>query len=143
VHVVDRSHPITAGMREYVWTLDDDMYVNLHWAPGAKVHVLATGRDDPAAYDPVVAGPKYPRSQYSKEQVARLAHVGEENPLVWTQDYGHGRVFAFTLGHGPPALQYDGVTSLLARGTEWAATGKVTVPLRDKAKAYLPEDLGH
>ena len=142
VHVIDRSHPITAGMREYVWTLDDDMYVNLRWAPDVKVHVLATGRDDPAAYDPAVAGPKYPRSQYSKEQVARLAHVGEENPLVWTADYGHGRVFAFTLGHGPPSLQYDGVTSLLARGTEWAATGKVTLPLKDKAKAYLPEDLG-
>jgi hypothetical protein len=37
------------------------------------------------------------------------------------------------------ALQFDGVSTLLTRGTEWAASGSVSVPLKEKAKAYLPE----
>ncbi len=34
------------------------------------------------------------------------------------------------------ALQYDAVTSLLVRGAEWAASGKVTIPLMDKARDF-------
>lgn len=141
VHIVDHSHPITAGMREYVWTFDDDMYTNLRWFPGRRVNVLATGYDDPAAYDEHHAGPKYPANRYSPAQLARMDSMAKENPLVWTADYGSGRVFAFTLGHGPQSLGYDGVTSLLARGTEWAATSKVTLPLLEKARAYLPSEI--
>ena len=63
--------------------------------------------------------------------------MGKDNPLVWTTQYGKGRVFAMALGHGPDTLQYDGVAGLLARGTEWAATGTATVALREKAQAYL------
>jgi hypothetical protein len=48
-------------------------------------------------------------------------------------------VLGFTLGHGPEALQFDGVSSLLTRGTEWAASGSVSLPLKEKAKAYSPE----
>ena len=51
VHISDPTHPITRGMREYLWTFMDDMYTNLQWTPGTAVHVLVTGRDDPAAYD--------------------------------------------------------------------------------------------
>jgi trehalose utilization protein len=29
VHLVDRTHPITQGMREFVWTYNDDMYTNM------------------------------------------------------------------------------------------------------------------
>lgn len=141
IHVIDRHHPITSGMREYLWTFDDDMYTNMRWDPSTQVHVLVTGRDDPAAYDAHVAGPKYPASEYSPDKLATMNRMGQDNPLVWTTEYGKGRVFACTLGHGPDSLQYDGVASLLTRGTEWAATGKVTVPPRDKAKAYLPEDV--
>jgi|GEM_PF-225390 len=140
VHVVDRQHPITAGMREYLWTFDDDMYTNMHWDPATPVHVLVAGRDDPAAYDEHVAGPKYSASQYAPDQLAKMPMMNRENPLVWTTTYGQGRVFACTLGHGPQALQYDGVASLIIRGTEWAATGTVSVALRDKATAYLPTE---
>jgi type 1 glutamine amidotransferase len=139
LHVVDRAHPITAGMREYLWTFMDDMYTNLRWDPAAPVHVLVAGRDDPAAYDARVAGPKYPASAFSPDQLQKMQGMGQEHPLVWTSQYGKGRVLGFTLGHGPEALQFDGVVSLLTRGTEWAASGAVTAPLKDKAKAYLPE----
>ncbi len=139
VHVVDRQHPITAGMREYVWTFMDDMYTNMRWDREAPVHVLVSGRDDPAAYDERVAGPKYPASKFSPDKLKQMAGMGQEHPLVWTSQFGKGRVFGFTLGHGPESLQFDGVVSLLTRGTEWAASGAVTVPLKEKTKAYLPE----
>ncbi|MCS6948110.1 MAG: ThuA domain-containing protein, partial [Steroidobacteraceae bacterium] len=42
VRVVDREHPVTRGMREYFWALNDDMYTNMYWHPEAKVRVLAT-----------------------------------------------------------------------------------------------------
>jgi len=47
-------------------------------------------------------------------------------PLVFTRDYGKGRVFHFCYGHTVQALQTPEVRRLFARGVEWAATGKVT-----------------
>jgi len=42
--------------------------------------------------------------------------------------YGKGRVFHTALGHAPETMQGVGFQITLARGTEWAATGKVTLP---------------
>lgn len=42
--------------------------------------------------------------------------------------YGRGRIFHTALGHGIEALQGLGFQVTLARGTEWAATGMVTLP---------------
>jgi type 1 glutamine amidotransferase len=46
-------------------------------------------------------------------------------PLVFTLDYGAGRVFHETFGHDAKALQTPAVRTLIQRGCEWAATGKV------------------
>jgi uncharacterized protein len=45
LHLIDRTHPITAGLREYVWTYNDDMYTNMSFAPDTKLRVLATAHD--------------------------------------------------------------------------------------------------
>lgn len=129
VHVVDRSHPVTAGMREYFWTLNDDMYTNMFWHPQAKIHVLASAFDASASYEPKLAGPKYPPELYSPDKLKTMQGMDEEHPQVWTVEYGKGRVFCISLGHGPDTLLYDGVKGLLARGAEWAATGEVTIPV--------------
>jgi type 1 glutamine amidotransferase len=49
--------------------------------------------------------------------------------MLWTTEYGKGRVFITALGH-------DGATSAeptfkvtFTRGAEWASTGKVTLPV--------------
>ena len=136
IRVADRDDPVTRGMREYMWTLDDDMYTNMRWEPAAKVHVLVTGHDDPAAYAHKFAGPKYPPDQFSPEKLQAMPGMDADHPLVWTNQYGSGRVYCFTLGHGPDTLQYDAVTSLLVRGAEWAASGKVTIALKDKARDF-------
>jgi type 1 glutamine amidotransferase len=40
--------------------------------------------------------------------------------------YGKGRVFHTALGHAMEAINCVGFATTLQRGTEWAATGKVT-----------------
>ncbi len=136
IHVTDRNDPITRGMREYMWTMDDDMYTNLRWNPGTRIHVLVTGHDDPAAYAHQFAGPKYPAAEFAPEKLRAMPGMDQDQPLVWTSQFGKGRVYCFTLGHGPDTLQYDAVTSLMVRGAEWAASGQVTIPLTDKAKDF-------
>jgi len=46
-------------------------------------------------------------------------------PLAFTIEYGKGRVFHETFGHDAKALQNPAVRTLVQRGSEWAATGKV------------------
>ena len=136
IHIVDRDNPITAGMREYIWTYNDDMYTNMSFAPGAKIHVLATAHDSSAAYDPKLTGPKYPAAAYTPEKLKAMKGMDADHPQVWTQDYGKGRVFSITLGHDEVSLHFQPLQTLLLRGTEWAATGKVTLPVLDEAKDY-------
>ena len=139
VHVVDTTHPVTQGMREYFWTLNDDMYTNMYWHPNARVHVLATAFDDSLSYAPELAGPKYPPERYTPEKLANMSGMDAAHPQVWTVEYGKGRVFCISLGHGPDTLQYDGVRGLIARGAEWAATGEVTIPVEKGVEAFLAD----
>ncbi len=55
---------------------------------------------------------------------------GREKPLIWTTAYGKGRVFHTALGHDLDAMQTPGFVATYARGTEWAATGAVTLPAK-------------
>lgn len=47
-------------------------------------------------------------------------------PLVFTLNYGEGRVVHNAFGHDREALMTPGVQTIITRGVEWAATGKVT-----------------
>lgn len=136
VHLVDRDHPITRGMREFVWTYNDDMYTNMARDPDAKVRVLATAHDSAASYDPRLTGPKYPVAAYTPEKLKAMAGIDADHPQVWTADYGNGRVFSITLGHDEVSLHFQPLQALVLRGTEWAATGTVTLPLPEDAKDY-------
>jgi type 1 glutamine amidotransferase len=117
LHVVQPGHPVTAGMPEFIPHYDDDLYVNLQWAPDAEVEVLVTGWDNPLRYTQVPA------------EWNALPGMGQEHALVWTNRYGNGRVFATGLGHGPEAISHSSFRGLFTRGAEWAATGKVSVAL--------------
>ena len=57
------------------------------------------------------------------EADSNFSHKTE--PLVFTLDYGKGRVFHETFGHDGKALENPTVQKLTVRGCEWAATGKV------------------
>jgi type 1 glutamine amidotransferase len=101
VNIRDESHPITKGMpREWLHN-NDELYDNMR-GPIENVHILATA--------------------YSKG-----TKVNE--PMIWTVSYGKGRVFHTPMGHDANAMRCVGFASTLERGTEWAATGAVTLPL--------------
>ena len=110
VTVWTADHPIVAGLPR-VWTHDRDELWFRARGPAEKVAVLAT---------------------------ALAPETKQNEPVLWTVDYGKGRVFATMLGHDAGAMKCLGFRLTLARGAEWAATGKVTLPvppeMKDKAK---------
>lgn len=105
------DHVIMKGLPN-VWTqAADEIYSQLR-GPAKNLDILATALADQA---------KFPKAS------------GEDEPILMTIAYGKGRVFHSTLGHvGPndqaPFLPLVSVAFIatLQRGTEWAATGRVT-----------------
>jgi len=61
--------------------------------------------------------------------------------MLMTLPYGRGRVFHTALGHADYSMKCVGFVTTLRRGTEWAATGDVTIevpenfPTADKSVA--------
>ncbi len=113
-------HPILAGLPTAWMHAADELYSALR-GPAKNVEVLA--------------------HSYSL--------VTEENePILMLITYGAGKVFHIPLGHyneGGEALHCVGFQTILARGTEYVATGKVTIgiprsfPTRDASIAISPE----
>ena len=89
----------------------DELYHGLTFQPG--IHILAAAWDDP--------------KNCSKN--GQTCGTGKDEPILWTFKYGVGRVFQTTLGHDVKAMDSPGFRLTLARGTEWAATGQVTIPV--------------
>jgi type 1 glutamine amidotransferase len=115
VDIRDSGHPITRGMLPFM-ARTDELYAGLKCRPAADYHVLATAWDDHSLYiakprDPLPTGPS------------------QDEPLIWTVPYGAGRVFATMLGNDMRATGTPGFVATFVRGTEWAATGAVTISL--------------
>jgi type 1 glutamine amidotransferase len=63
-------------------------------------------------------------SQPAAEVIARTL----DQPVLLAYGYGKGRVLCSALGHDLAAMQQPEFIATFARGTEWAATGAVTLP---------------
>jgi len=120
VEIKDSAHPITRGMKASFPQANDELYANLKWQPEGTHHVLATAWDDHSLYKPNEKQP--------------LPGKGLNQPMLWTVDYGAGRVFVTALGHDPDAMKLPGFIATFVRGAEWSATGQVTIPLPDALK---------
>jgi type 1 glutamine amidotransferase len=55
--------------------------------------------------------------------------AGRDEPMLMVLEFGKGRVFHTTLGHADYSMNCVGFITTLLRGAEWAATGKVTIPV--------------
>ena len=55
--------------------------------------------------------------------------TGLNEPMIWVRRHGQGRVFVCRLGHDAKAMSCVGFRTVFTRGCEWAATGKVTLPV--------------
>ena len=58
-------------------------------------------------------------------------YTKRDEPVLMAIAYGEGRVFHTILGHGWRMFRSVALIVTLQRGTEWAATGKVTQDVPD------------
>lgn len=101
---VQKEHPITRGIKSFHHGRDE-LYQNSLLTEGSEVLVTA--------YSDKAKDPK---------------NTGKDEPMVWTNKYGKGRVCQNALGHDVEAMQSKGFQTLLIRCVEWAATGETTYP---------------
>ena len=120
VDIKDQEHPITKGLKLSFPQANDELYANLRWQPAGSYHVLATANDDHALYAASRTDSRAPQP---------LVGPSANEPMLWTVDYGKGRVFVTALGHDVEQVQTVAFGTTFARGAEWAATGKVTQPI--------------
>ncbi len=108
------QHPIMKGMPPKWMHAKDELYSQLR-GPAKNVEVLATATAD-------------------KSKIKN--GTNEHEPMIMAISYGDGRVIHNTLGHVGPrdkepidAVDCVGFIIALQRSAEWAATGKVTIPI--------------
>jgi len=103
--VRDRDHPITHGLPTEWLHSKDELYDRLR-GPALNMRLLATAWSDPDT-----------------------GGTGRHEPMMLTVRWGSGRVFHTPMGHADYSMECVGFLSVLQRGTEWAATGRVTIPV--------------
>ena len=97
----EEQHPVMAGLPKEWMHVKDELYDSLR-GPAQNLTVLASAYSDP-----------------------NNGGTGEHEPILFTIQYGKGRVFHTVLGHGSAEMKCVGFITTLQRGAEWAATGKV------------------
>jgi HEAT repeat protein len=71
--------------------------------------------------------------------LSRALATGDDQPLAFALEFGSGRGFTLLLGHSAAFMETPGFQSLLLRGAEWAATGKVTLSADTTASEADPD----
>ena len=100
-----KNHPIMKGLPATFKHGPDELYDKLR-GPAENVTILA--------------------SAYSSKN---KKGTGRHEPVLMTVNYGKGRVFHTVLGHHVKQIKEGSFVTTFQRGTEWAATGKVTIPV--------------
>ena len=101
--VRDTKHPVTKGMPREWMHFKDELYHGQR-GPAANMQILAT------AYS-------------AKDKRGTSAH----EPMIWWIPYGKGKVFTTVMGHADYSMKCVGFQTVVLRGAEWVATGKVTI----------------
>jgi type 1 glutamine amidotransferase len=99
------DHPILRGLPRRWRHTQDECYDRLR-GPAEAMTVLATAYSSP-----------------------EFKGTGRHEPALMVVEFGKGRVFHTILGHEDYSFEGVGFITTLLRGTEWAATGAVTLPV--------------
>lgn len=102
VKIRNDKHPITKGLPMEWLHAKDELYDRLR-GPALNMEVLATA--------------------YSS---ADNKGTGRHEPMLLALRYGKGRIYHTPMGHADYSMECVGYILTFKRGTEWAATGKVT-----------------
>jgi len=96
------DHPVTKGLPKVWMHAADELYATMR-GPGKEMSVVSTAFSAPDNKG-----------------------TGRDEPMLMALRFSKGRIFHTTLGHDVAALNCVGFIVTFQRGTEWAATGKVT-----------------
>ena len=104
--LANREHPITRSLPP-CWMHPSEQLTHGQHGPAVGLTILT-----------------YAHSEVSKQN----------EPMDWVRRYGKGRVYTTMQGHtwkneANPNLECVAFQTLLARGAEWAASGRVTIPV--------------
>lgn len=108
VDIENKIHPVTRGMTGFY--IHDELWVNA--GTNEKYTLLGSA---------------------SNEDIKEKGIPAQ--PAVMVSQYGAGRIFHTILGHDVRTMRNTGFQTLMLRGTEWAATGKVTQDLPQELQA--------
>lgn len=117
------DHPIMQGLPTAWMHTKDELYEKLR-GPGENMTILATAYAD-----------------------KKFKGSGNHEPIMMVLDYKDGRIFHTTMGHAGYSMECVGYKTILIRGVEWAASGKVTMTEipdnfpTDKASSMVPFEL--
>jgi type 1 glutamine amidotransferase len=132
VETREPEHPIMKGLPTAWLHADDELYDRLR-GPGENMTILATAYSDIEKNSP----------SWNKA----LKGTDRHEPMIFTIDYGKGKVFHTPMGHMDYSMECVGFITTFLRGAEWAATGRVTQTVPDdfpsaavsSSRKWLPE----
>lgn len=102
VSIENQEHPITQGLSDFY--IFDELWINAE--QNESFQALGSAINDEAS---------------EKDNT--------KQPAIFVSEYGKGRVFHTLLGHDVRAMRNTGFQTLLLRGTEWAASSKVSLSI--------------
>ena len=105
ITVREPEHPVTRGMPQQWLHAQDECYDRLR-GPARNMTILATAWSSP-----------------------EMKGTGRNEPMLMVLNFGQGRIFHTTLGHEDYSFEGVGFITSFLRGTEWAASGEVTIPI--------------
>jgi type 1 glutamine amidotransferase len=114
VTIENQEHPITKGLSGFY--IFDELWINAE--QNDRFQVLGNAINEEA-----------------------LDKVFENQPAIFVSDYGKGRIFHTLLGHDTRAMRNTGFQTLMLRGTEWAATSKVSLPIPKELQQKKPIEI--
>lgn len=112
VEVVDKNHPITQGMDNFMAGPKDELYAGVKFTAD-DVHVLARGQDT----------------------------LGTWEPVAWVRTFGKGRIFYTSLGHSTDSQKNPNFIKLVSSGVRWVAEKREpTLPEKDGAVSIQAQE---